>query len=41
MANGKLSIGLFCLEDMLGLERAEDFVASMVKEIEQTVGKGD
>lgn len=38
MANGKLSIGLFCLEEMLGLEEAEGFVAEMVRELEGVVG---
>lgn len=37
MANGKLSIGLFCLEDMLNLEGAGAFVAEMQKELESVI----
>lgn len=41
MADGKLSIGLFCLEEMLGLEEAQQFVAGMVRELEKVVARID
>ncbi|KAK4495598.1 hypothetical protein PRZ48_012866 [Zasmidium cellare] len=37
MANGKLSIGLFCLEEMLGLQEAERFAGEMVRGLEGVV----
>lgn len=41
MASGRLSIGLFCLEEMLSLEEAESFVVEMANELEGSVTSGD
>lgn len=38
MANGRLSIGLFCLEDILSLHEATGLVTQIVTELEGVVG---